>query len=411
MAEPATTGKAEYYYEFEDYRFHPDIRLLIRVRDGHPLKLMPKASALLLVLLKRCGEVITYEELKNEVWPDTPHVLTHTIRETKHALVKVLGEAAYKLETVAGKGYRFNVVAVERQKEGDTVEAADRDVPLYIKNLEDAGGQIPKEVKPTAEVSLSESAGTGLSSAFAGHVRHVVTSCAMYALLYVIALVVEIAYQYDRFGSSELKLAPLVFLWIFGTSVAGLYVAWRRVCRGELNGLYPPLLIYAGAGLLLYVVLGFFLPNYPITEASFQTYTAHGAYLKSVCYFIVLAGVFLIIPFHLVISLQREVLAGRVDSVLGLLNGGRQVIMPKGTVYLKVWWLGVLLIIVTVLSPILIAHLFENLKPHFNMNLFMQLVMWRTLLYLLLAMESLLWYSLSLNKLKRLLLEPAFVDQ
>ena len=85
--------------------------------------------------------------------------------------------------------------------------------------------------------------------------------------------------------------------------------------------------------------------------------------------------------------------------------------MPKGTVYLKVWWLGVLLIIATVLSPILIAHLFENLKPHLNMNLFMQLVLWRTLLYLLLAMECLLWYSLSLNRLKLLVLEPAFVDQ
>jgi hypothetical protein len=125
----------------------------------------------------------------------------------------------------------------------------------------------------------------------------------------------------------------------------------------------------------------------------------------------VLAGIFLIIPFHLVISLQREVLGGRDGSVLDLLNGRQQVIMPKGTVYLKVWWLGVLLIIATVLSPILIAHLFENLKPHLNMNLFMQLVLWRTLLYLLLAMECLLWYSLSLNRLKLLVLEPAFVDQ
>lgn len=226
-------------------------------------------------------------------------------------------------------------------------------------------------------------------------------SCALYALLYTIALFVEIAYQYSRFSSTIWKLAPFVFLWISSTSVFGLVVAWKRVQRKKSKGLSLSLTIFVCASLLLYMALGFYLPDIPITEANFQTYTAHGAYLKSVCYFLFLSIVFLIVPFHFVLSAQEELEAGQHQSLLDLLRGGRSSAAPRDAIYLRAWWLGILLIIVTLMSPLLAAHLFDNLKPNAYLNLFMQLVQWRILLYLALGMECLLWYYYSLNRIRR----------
>lgn len=401
MSEAAISESDKHFYAFDGFHFYPDQRLLVRLRDGHRFALMPKVNALLLVLVRRCGEIVSYDELKKNVWMDTPHVLTHTIRETKHALVKVLGEIADKLETVAGKGYRLNVKAVGRPNEGDAEESFE----LYASD--DVADSVKTQVKrrreagPGVSSAKQEPATAYLSRPFAGHLLHVVISSSLYALLYTIALFVEIAYQFDRFGVAALKIAPFVFLWMIGTSIIGFEVAWRRELRGKSKGLILSLFIFAGAGLVLYVVLGLFLPKFPITEASFQTYTAHGAYLKSVCYFLFLAVIFLIIPFHFVLTLQKEMQAGRGGLVVDLLTGERRSVVPRGTIYLKVWWLGFFLLVVAVISPALIAHLFDNLKPQFHMNLFMQLALWRMVIYLALGLECLLWYYWSLNRIRR----------
>lgn len=394
-------SRQKHVYEFEGFRFFPEERLLVRLRDNHPFRLMPKANALLLVLIKRRGDVVPYDDLKKEVWAETNYVLTHTIRETKHALVKALGESAGRLETVAGKGYRFNVESIERFHESvadddaDQIDAATLTDKEKIEKLER-----PKFKDGTTGVS-EEIIESQTSRYFAGHIWHVIASCALYALLYTTALFVEIAYQYDRFGTIACKIAPFVFIWIFTTSIAGLGAAWRQGHNIKLKGLVASLLIFIVSGLVLYIVLGLLLPDHPITEANIQTYTAHGAYLKSVCYFLFLAIVFLIIPFHFVLSIHKEMRAGKTDFVLPLLTGERRSLVPVGSIYLKTWWLGLFLFIIAVISPILVAHLFDELKPSPYMNFFMQLVQWRILLYMALGLECLLWYYRTLNEIKR----------
>lgn len=235
----------------------------------------------------------------------------------------------------------------------------------------------------------------------AGHVWFVLGSGTLYALLYAVALLVEVAYQFDRFGSPALKIAPLVFLWILATSIGGLAVDWRWTRRGKTTGLILSLAIFTGAGLLLYAVLKLFLPAFPTVQASFQTYTAQSAYLKSVLYFLPLAIVFLLVPFHFVVVLQRELQEGHHRSALALFMGERWAVTPQGAVYLKGWWLSLLLAVIAVLSVAMGAHLFDNLKPGPYTNLFTQLVQARWLLYFLLAAACLIWYHLSLNELKR----------
>ena len=244
---------------------------------------------------------------------------------------------------------------------------------------------------------------------FGGQLWHVVVSCGLLALLYSVALFVEIAYQFDRYGPLALKVAPLIFLWIMSTSLAGLAADWRQTRLGKTTGLLFSVPIFIGASLLLYAALGLFLPTYPITQANFQTYSAYGAYLKSIYYFLPLAIIFLVLPFHFIVSMQREMRAGRHRFVLALVTGKRWSVAPRGAIYLKVWALGLILAGAAIVSLALTAHLLENLKPGIYMNLFIQLVEWRFLLYFALGLECLLWYYRSVNEIKRECLGVALI--
>jgi len=405
MSDHRVKEQTEQFYEFAGFRFYFGERRLIRSCDNRLFQLTPKANALLLALVRRNGEVVSYEELKKEVWEDTPYVLPHTIRETKHTLIKILGESAVELETITGKGYRFNGEAIIRRVESEADAKADQDSFNSIAGKEKIESLESLGIERDIHAPLRETAALQLSHPITDHLWHVVASCAIYSLLYTIALFIEVAYQFDRFGSTIWKIAPFVYLWIFSTSVFGLGIAWKRMQQQKSEWLVLSLSIFAGAALLVYIVLGGILPHFPVTEANFQTYTAHGAYLKSVSYFLFLAVVFLIIPFHFVISIKREMQRGRSNLMLNLITGERRGFAPRGTIYLKAWWLGLFLFVIAVISPVLTAHLFDNLKPHPQMNFFMQLVQWRVLLYLSLGLECLLWYYSTLTEIKRKCLE------
>lgn len=112
---------------------------------------------------------------------------------------------------------------------------------------------------------------------------------------------------------------------------------------------------------------------------------------------------FILIPYHFVMSARRELEVGDCGPVQELLAGAPGGAPPAGAIYLKVWWLGLLLVCAAVMSPVMLAHLFENLKAGPHMNLFMQLVEWRVIVYLALALEGLLWYQGRLNEVRRLM--------
>jgi hypothetical protein len=236
---------------------------------------------------------------------------------------------------------------------------------------------------------------------------YIATSSALYALLYVIALLMEVAYQFDRLGPPALKRAPWIFLWVFGATAVGLWADWIWTLRGKRGGLVLSLLTFITASLLIYTASRQFLPHYPVTETDFQMYPAHVAFLKSVNYFLLLAVVFIVLPYHFVLSIQRDLREGRHCHVLALLTGRRPIAAPAGAVYLKVWWLAFLLIVAAVAALLAMAHLFESLKPKPHMGLFVQLAQWRFLLYFILGLECVVWYYCVLNGIKRKCLEAA----
>src|SRR6185369_12957752 len=225
-----------------------------------------------------------------------------------------------------------------------------------------------------------------------------------YSLLYAVALFVEVAYHYERFGSSAWVIAFVVLLLIFGTSLIGLWADLRLTAAGKKTGLLLSLSIFIVSALFTYVALGYYLPNEPITEARFQTYPAHGAYLKSVSYYLPLAAVCLILPFHFVISLHREIEEGN-QLVQNLLRGKQPATVPAGAIFLRPWMLGPLLFGAAVYALVATAHLFDNLIPATYTSVFMQLVQLRLVLYFALGLECLLWYSWTMNEIKRRLVE------
>ncbi|MFI5307696.1 MAG: ATP-binding protein [Polyangiales bacterium] len=98
--------------EREAYRFHdfeldaPSAELR---RGGEPVKIFPRAFALLLYLVRHRERIVPREELLGALWPDvtvTQAVLTQTVWELR----KALGDTPDGLELIRnsrGRGYRF----------------------------------------------------------------------------------------------------------------------------------------------------------------------------------------------------------------------------------------------------------------------------------------------------------------
>jgi len=252
-----------------------------------------------------------------------------------------------------------------------------------------------------SEIATAFGISAKLASPWAGHLWHALASCALYALLYTVAFVAEIAYQFDRYGSAALKIAPLVFGWIFGTSMAGLAIDCKLTRQGSERGLLFSVLVFLLAAVALFVGLCLFLPASPITQATVQAQTAQVAYLKTTCYWLTLAVVFWLTPFHFVVAMQRELQAGRHHLVLRLLTGDKLSVTPRGTIFLRPWVLSLLLVVVVIVALYLHFNLFDHLKPSPYMNLFENLIQTRLILYFTLGVECLAWYYRALNELKR----------
>jgi hypothetical protein len=214
-------------------------------------------------------------------------------------------------------------------------------------------------------------------------------------------LLVEVAYKWDVYGVVGWKLALLAFYWIFFTSILGHAAVWKLSFSGRGGGLVLFSFIVVAAAAILFGGVCSFLPNYPITQARFQTYTAQAAYLKSVSYFLVLAILFMILPFAFTIALQRELRSGHSDLVKQLLKGGKRAITPSGTIYPRLWVLTLLLATLGTIALFLTHNLFENLTVDRYTNLFQVLIYIRLLLYFTLGAECLTWYYWTMNEMRR----------
>ncbi|MGH9832191.1 MAG: winged helix-turn-helix domain-containing protein [Blastocatellia bacterium] len=252
-----------------------------------------KAFDLLVVLIENHGQTISKEGLVQKVWPEKKVVTDNTFSVTLTSARKALGDSAkdhrYIVKTPGG--YRF--VADLRRPPAD-------------------GERRSNEAYATSDIS------TVLRSFLGGHWKHSLFAGGLYAALYAVALLGEIAYQFDIYGRTGVWVSLVVFGWIFATSVAGLATDWKLTSAGSSRGLAVAFFIFLCAALIVFAGACLFLPTNPVTEMNWQAYTAQAAYLKDIFYFLILKSIFLLPPFHFVLAMQRELQVGRHQSALSL---------------------------------------------------------------------------------------------
>lgn len=223
----------------------------------------------------------------------------------------------------------------------------------------------------------------------------------MYAGLYVVMLLLEIAYQFNTYGRTGLKVAPIVFLWVFATSVLALAVDWRQTATGKAHGLALSVSVFLAAAGLLFAAIWFFLPEHSITESGAASYPAQASYLKDICYSQPLMLIFLAPTFHFVVALQRELQLRRFRPTLELLTSGRFGMAPGGTIYPRFWILALALMIMAGVSVYLTSSLLDHLQPSPYKNLFINLMYLRLILHFGLALKCVSWYHRATEELKR----------
>src|ERR1700693_4565012 len=90
--------------------FEADPRLGELTKHGKRLPLQEQPFQLLAMLLERPGELVSREELRAKIWPQTIVDFDHGLNKAISKIRDALGDSAENprfIETVARRGYRF----------------------------------------------------------------------------------------------------------------------------------------------------------------------------------------------------------------------------------------------------------------------------------------------------------------
>jgi TolB-like protein/Tfp pilus assembly protein PilF len=90
--------------------FEADLRTGELTKHGKRLRLQAQPFQLLAILLETPGELVTREELRSILWPQTTVDFDHGVNKAIGKVRHALGDSAANprfIETVAGRGYRF----------------------------------------------------------------------------------------------------------------------------------------------------------------------------------------------------------------------------------------------------------------------------------------------------------------
>lgn len=383
------------YHSFGPFTLDTANRSLLRDRVRLPLQ--PKTYEVLLLLVENQARLITRDDLMDSVWGTDVNVeegaLNYQIRQLRSVLGDVASHPQY-IRTVPKQGFQF-IASVTSSDETENLAALTGEPPLG-ENL-----FVPLGVVFDHKNSLLARIPNALGASFGGHATYILCASAIYAAYFGVALLVEIAYQFDRYGSAGILIAIAISWFIFLSSLLGLSLGSKRSASGRRGGL-----LVSGATLIVAAAAAFieacrFLPAEPITLAKFQTFTAQAAYLKDLCYIVPLGLVYLLTPFHFIVAMEPELRSGEPVLAVNLLTGEKPNASPRGTVFLRIWFLMLFLILMLTYSLIARTHLFDNLREGPYMSLFQSLIHFRIGLFFGLAILCLAWYYRALEELKR----------
>ena len=127
------------FYDFDNLRFVPEQSQLIRLSDGETVSLRSKEKLLLLALVKKPNQTVSYEELRQAVWSEASdaQMILRRLQVTKDTLQKKINnlrQANYNSEIIKSvplEGYAFTLtvesspVESENESQNETRIAAE----------------------------------------------------------------------------------------------------------------------------------------------------------------------------------------------------------------------------------------------------------------------------------------------
>jgi DNA-binding winged helix-turn-helix (wHTH) protein len=404
-------------YRFAEFELDSDRQRLLH--NGELVALPQKALDLLLELVASRGETVDRSALIKRVWGlrDISDSSINTFNVTLSSVRRALGESGRKPRFIykVSDGYRFIGEVTELStKSSPSVGSSDISDPFDpvsddVTANEDSisanttDGQAihslrEENVEPTAGLSLE--AAKWAKPLAINYRWHIIVASVLYSLLYAIALMLEVAYEFDRFGRSALALAPAVLGWMMLFSVVGLAIDRKLNDAAKSGGGVIVVTIFLVSAAFLFAAISLYLPSSPVTKSTLQAYPAPAAYLKDMTYFLFLVFFFLIMPFHFVVTAEREIRQQKFVEVLALISGKSRSLGLRNAIYPRFGFLVLLLSAMGIASLLMTSRLLDHLRPATYLNLFMQLVYFRVIVYFCLGIECLIWYYQALTKLQ-----------
>jgi predicted ATPase/DNA-binding winged helix-turn-helix (wHTH) protein len=146
-------------YRFGPFELQPDKRRLLK--NGATVSLRPRAFDLLAALVERAGQLLTKDELLEQVWPKTV-VEEAALHVQVSALRKVLGADA--ITTVSGRGYQFTLPVTTGDGDANRASRSKHNLPYRLTSFigrEQEIAQLEELVMANRLVTLTGASGAG----------------------------------------------------------------------------------------------------------------------------------------------------------------------------------------------------------------------------------------------------------
>jgi hypothetical protein len=235
----------------------------------------------------------------------------------------------------------------------------------------------------------------GLFGLLSGHPAIVVGSAALYGLLYAVSLLLETAM--DTRAMPVMPVAVWLFCLMASSSTLALALdAWLAKV-GNPAALMVAFGVFLVSAAAQWLIARTVLSESAVVPMQFQAHTAQAAHLKNTSYYLAIVVLFWLPPFHCAQVLHRELELGHTARVKAQiarrLMTGRDFVAPSPeTVWYMFLALGLLAIPMAV-------RLLENLRSHPGMNRYTSLAYVRAVLYFLLVLVCVFWYSAEIGAL------------
>jgi hypothetical protein len=152
----------------------------------------------------------------------------------------------------------------------------------------------------------------------------------------------------------------------------------------------------------LFVVV---LPHEPIVRATFATRTVYQAFQKNILiHFTPAIILYVLVPFHAVLGIQRELHEGRVANTVALLTGDRTAFHPRGLWVLRPHGLGWLMALMGIVHILGMNYMLDNLRPGAYSAWFAAALYARIGLWFVITSIGLGWYHRQMQDLRQLAL-------